>query len=127
MGTRSTTTIIEKRGENKTPILKLYIQFDGYPSGVGLKLAEFSKDIEIINGISDQVAGKAANGAGCFAAQLVGKLKGNDIGGVYITEVSACNEEYNYELICEEGQPVKMTCKEAEFNGTAKEFYNQFS
>lgn len=127
MGTRSTTTIIEKRKDKEIPLVKLYIQFDGCPEGVGKTLAEFSKDMEIINGISSQKAGEAANGAGCFAAQLIKELKGNDIGSVYVIPITQGGEEYNYEIIVEEWQPVKIRLKEENFDGTAKEFYEKYS
>ena len=37
MGTRSLTFVYE----DKTPILNMYRQFDGYPSGHGQELADF--------------------------------------------------------------------------------------
>lgn len=127
MGTRSTTTIIEKSKDKEIPLVKLYIQFDGYPDGVGVTLADFSKDMEILNGFSDQKAGEAANGAGCFAAQLIEKMKHGKIGNAYVVPITDDDEEYNYEIVVEEGQPVKIRLKEEDFNGTAKEFYEKYS
>lgn len=126
MGTRSTTTIIEKAGEKETPIMKLYIQYDGYPDGVGLDLANFSKDMQIVNGFSRNDEIKQANGAGCFAAQLIASLK-KGIGNVYVIPLTDGDEEYNYKLIIEEKQPVKIRLKEEEFDGTANEFYEKYS
>jgi len=77
MGTRSLTYVYDV-GE---PILCMYRQFDGYPSGHGAELADFLLPIDLINGfeIADQ-GRKAANGMGCLAAQLVVHFK-SDAGG----------------------------------------------
>lgn len=73
MGTRSLTRINTATGDK---ILNLYRQMDGYPSGHGLELFEFLDGFEIVNGFTDQEGPKAANGAGCLAAQLVTHFKG---------------------------------------------------
>lgn len=71
MGTRSLTFITENEA---TPIICMYRQFDGYPSGHGQELYDFLKDIKIVNGIDDET-GRIANGAGCLAAQIVAYFK----------------------------------------------------
>lgn len=127
MGTRSTTMIIEKDGEKETPLCKLYIQYDGYESGVGLSIAKFSKDMKILNGFNSQKAGEAANGAGCYAAQLISHLKENRIGNVYVTNLED-SQEYNYEIIVEAGEPITMRVdNDDNFNGTAAEFVEKYS
>ena len=61
MGTRSLTRVIPRqegvaydKGHEmiKKSIINMYQQYDGYPSYVGVKLAEFIKPIKIINGVS---------------------------------------------------------------------------
>lgn len=96
MGTRSLTIVSTVDG---TKFLNMYRQFDGYPSGHGAELFEFLDGMQIINGISDQRAGEAANGAGCLAAQMVGHFK-KQIGGVYIYPVDAidCGQDYTYHV-----------------------------
>ncbi len=74
MGTRSLTRIIPRQeglsfneGHEKGELahVNMYRQFDGYPSGHGLDLAEFLKDFKIINGIGgDAKLGTHANGSG---------------------------------------------------------------
>jgi hypothetical protein len=72
MGTRSLTRINIANGDR---IINLYRQFDGYPSGHGKELFEFLNGFEIVNGYSGNEGPKAANGAGCLAAQLVTHFK----------------------------------------------------
>ena len=55
MGTRCLTFVYD----NKLPILNLYRQFDGYPSGHGQELGEFLKNLEITNGIAKETKGKS--------------------------------------------------------------------
>ena len=80
-------------------LVSIYRQFDGYPDGLGKEVADFAGKMTIINGISGQKAGEAANGMGCFAAQLIAHLK-EGIGNVYIRNTSSDShgEEYSYNL-----------------------------
>ncbi len=72
---------------------------DGYPSGHGKDMADFMAGITIINGYnSGHRAGTHANGAGCFAAQLVSKLKGESLGSIYLVSHDREDEEYNYTI-----------------------------
>lgn len=89
MGTRSTIHFQED-GET---VATIYQQFDGYPDGVGLELANFLKGITIVNGIrgSDK---RLANGVGCLAAQFIADHKDGP-GGLYITHPDD-SQEYNY-------------------------------
>ena len=41
MGTRSLTFVYEKYGQVQKPVVNMYRQFDGYPTGHGAELAEF--------------------------------------------------------------------------------------
>ena len=47
MGTRSLTYVYDV----KTPVVCMYRQYDGYPSGHGQELAEFLFDGKLVNGI----------------------------------------------------------------------------
>src|SRR5690242_8681953 len=98
MGTRSITRVIH----NGTPILTFYRQYDGYPAGHGKELADFISGIEFVNGYSaNHQNGGYANGAGCFAAQLLMRMKDRHstpggIGGIYLHPHDCKNEEFTY-------------------------------
>jgi len=82
MGTRSLTYVYG--GDSKTPILCMYRQYDGYPSGHGVELAEFLKPFKVVNGFGlNNVVGTSANGMGCLAAQMIAHFK-KEIGNIYI-------------------------------------------
>ena len=114
MGTRSLTRIIPRQdglsfneGHEKTNLshVNMYRQFDGYPDGHGLELAEFLKDIEIINGISGDTTNQA-NGSGCLAAQMIKHFK-NDVGYIYLhphTDDLGW-EDYIYTIYPKENEP----------------------
>ena len=97
MGTRSLTFVYE--GEK--PVINMYRQFDGYPSGHGTELAEFLRPIKVINGIGgDQnKLGRFANGMGCLAAQMIAHFK-DSVGGFYIHPVTDtdCWQDYEYHV-----------------------------
>jgi hypothetical protein len=59
MGTRSLTYVYD----NGEPIVCMYRQYDGYPTGHGAELAEFLNKCDAYNGI------------GCLSAQLVANFK----------------------------------------------------
>ena len=85
MGTRSLTRIIprqeglsfnEGHKQIEMAYVNMYRHLDGYPEGHGLDLAEFLKDVELINGVP--LVNKTrymANGSGCLAAQMVKHFK----------------------------------------------------
>lgn len=90
MGTRSLTYVYA----DYEPIVCMYRQFDGYPSGHGKELAEFLKPFVIVNGLRLEESGKKiANGAGCLAAQMVAYFKGAP-GGFYLQSVT--NRDYSW-------------------------------
>lgn len=100
MGTRSLTVVYD---ENKKPLLNMYRQYDGYPSGHGAELAEFLGDFAAItNGIRVGETRKTANGMGCLAAQLIAHFK-QEVGGVYIYSVDStdCGQDYEYHVYLE--------------------------
>jgi hypothetical protein len=94
MGTRALTFVYD--GEK--PIVNLYRQYDGYPTGHGAELAEFLNGFKIVNGIGAEKT-RIANGMGCLAAQVVAHFK-DSVGGFYIHSVDAteCGQDYEYHV-----------------------------
>lgn len=102
MGTRC-LTIVYDHGK---PIVNLYRQYDGYPSGHGAELAKFlGQFAAITNGISLGETRKTANGMGCLAAQLVSHFK-QSVGGFYIHSVEDkdCGQDYEYHVYEKNGE-----------------------
>ena len=96
MGTRCLTYVYE----GNSPLICLYRQFDGYPSGHGAELGDFLKGIQLGNGIAGKPEmGTFANGMGCLAAQLVAHFK-QSVGGFYIYSVTStdCWQDYEYHV-----------------------------
>ena len=119
MGTRSLTFVYDN---NKEPMLNMYRQFDGYPSGHGSELAEFLNSFDaIVNGIPVGDKRKMANGMGCLAAQMIANFK-TDVGGFYIYPVTAkdCGQDYEYHVY--ENRLVVKNPTEVMFSGSWKEF-----
>lgn len=115
MGTRSTVTFHSEW--NQEPIVTIYQQYDGYISGVGHELADFLKDVKVVNGYnSGQSAPECANGMGCLAAQYIARHK-TEIGGFYITKIGD-SQEYDYFVRLENG---KLTIQVDDFYGTPDE------
>ena len=99
MGTRS---IIHVKDGRKT-IVTLYRQYDGYPSGMGddIKRILNNGEVEILNGYGGySKCPSNFNGMGCLAAFLVGGLKEQKIGNVYLfaANTKEMGEEYIYTL-----------------------------
>ena len=121
MGTRSLTRVIETYTDrtNKKKSVKLinmYRQYDGYPSGHGMDLAEFLNGTKVVNGLGmdDIKSTRVFNGAGCLAAQLVAHFK-EGAGGIYIEPITAndCGQEYEYEIIVDfDTKEVTLKCIE---------------
>ena len=108
MGTRCLTYVYE----GKTPLMCLYRQFDGYPSGHGVELADFLNKIEVGNGILGKPEmGEFANGMGCLAAQLIAHFK-KSVGGFYIHSIKDADDDggvdYEYHVY-----PNKVVVKES--------------
>ena len=76
MGTRSLTYVYE----DDAPVVCMYRQFDGYPSGHGAELAAFLASGKLVNGVPSD-ATKVFNGMCCLAAQMVAHFK-KDRGGI---------------------------------------------
>jgi hypothetical protein len=95
MGTRSLTFVYD----GETPIINMYRQYDGYPTGHGAELAEFLAPFTLVNGLGINETRKVANGMGCLAAQLVANFK-DGAGGFYLYPTSAvdCGQDYEYHI-----------------------------
>ena len=112
------------------PVLCMYRQFDGYPSGHGAELGEFLLPFKIVNGISgDAKLGKVANGMGCLAAQLVANFK-TDVGGFYLHPPILGRDdgqEYEYHITDKFVKVVLNGWDEPDeviFEGSYKEFFD---
>jgi hypothetical protein len=116
MGTRSLTFVYD----DETPIINMYRQYDGYPTGHGAELAEFLAPFTMVNGISTVETRKVANGMGCLAAQLVANFK-SEAGGFYLYPTSAvdCGQDYEYHVYHNgsEGLRVSITNRGCNFFG----------
>ena len=95
MGTRSLTFVYT---DNNEPIINLYRQYDGYPSGHGKELAEFLTPFKIVNGFGDRVP-NLANGMECLAAQIISHFK-TEVGNFYLEPVSYIDlgQDYSYHV-----------------------------
>lgn len=115
MGTRSLTHVYEVEENQsflapalaklKKPLLTIYRQMDGYPSGMGLDLANLLAKFRVVNGLGAYSEQYVANGAGCLAAQLLGHLKEGP-GGIYIYPPASknCGEDYVYKIFVTTGK-----------------------
>ena len=116
MGTRSLTFVYE----GDVPVINIYRQYDGYPSGHGHELAQFLDSKTLVNGFGKQNSFEA-NGMGCLAAQLIVQLK-HGVGGIYIYPVSStdCFQDYEYHVY--EDRVVVKDPTAVIFEGTWEEF-----
>jgi len=141
MGTRSLTFVYEQYGEEQKPIINLYRQFDGYPTGHGAELAEFLNSGKLVNGLRSGEGTRSFNGMGCLAAQMVAHFK-MEAGQFYLhpTDVTDCGQDYEYHIYSESGLlsgelfrievyncgcnffGVSGDTRELEFKGTLAEF-----
>ena len=117
MGTRSLTLVYD----GNEAVINMYRQFDGYPSGHGVELAEFLSPLTIVNGIGRETK-NIANGMSCLAAQLVANFK-TGVGGFYLHSVTAtdCGQDYEYHVY-ENRVVVKNYSGNELFSGSWAEF-----
>ena len=143
MGTRSLTRVIPRQeglsfseGHEHVDksVVNMYRQYDGYPKGMGLDLAEFLVDFTVVNGLSNPRSTKVANGTGCLAAQLVSHFKEGP-GQIYLEslkgEPSDHWEDYIYTLYPKEGEPTFISiydvyAKECIFVGTSEDLQTKY-
>jgi hypothetical protein len=107
MGTRSSTHIVDHTGESPVTLARLYIQYDGYPTGVGAQIKEILGGKTMVNGYNDPAT--QINGPGCMTAMLIAGLK-KGCGGVYVTDPSSEEEqEFNYTVTAKgAGEPIEL-------------------
>ena len=123
MGTRALTFVYDgykqKNGKMKyKPIINMYSQYDGYPSGLGTDLAVFLRQFTMCNGIPVGETNKVyANGMGCLAAQLVAHFKAG-AGGFYLypTDAVDCGQDYEYHIYQNEDKDLCVRVKDRGFN-----------
>ena len=143
MGTRSLTRVIPRQkglsyddGHNhvEKSVVNIYRQYDGYPTGMGLDLAGFLSELDVVNGFNLPAPARIANGTGCLAAQLVAYLKDGP-GNVYLEALTGepgdSWEEYIYTLYPKEGEPTYMSIydvydKKCIFVGTAEDLQTKY-
>ena len=103
MATRATISIARREEgvsfsekPNKT-IVDIYHHYDGYPEGLGVKLASYLEDKKVSNGLGPgDIALTIFNGMGCLAASLVAELKDGP-GNVYIEDPERKHGWLDYE------------------------------
>jgi len=123
MGTRSLTYVYDSSGDNgeSEPIMCIYRQYDGYPSGHGHELAQFLNSKTLVNGYGEQNSIEA-NGMSCLAAQLVVQLK-HGVGGIYIYAPMVGRDHWqDYEYHVYEDKVVVKDPTAVIFEGTWEEF-----
>lgn len=134
MGTRSKTFIVEKLEKVETRdysnCIAMYRQYDGYPDGHGLELAEFLKPFTIVNGIRLDETRQIANGLDCLAAQMIKHFK-DGVGGIYLSATDWV-DGLDYYYVVYKKDRLKMQCwdtygDELLFDGTPKEFIQKYS
>lgn len=103
MGTRGLSYFYPSEKTDEQPILCVYRQYDSYPEGHGIDLAEFLEPFTLVNGIPVGDTRKLANGMGCLAAQFVAHFK-KEAGGFYVEPAilnQACGQEYEYHVFAD--------------------------
>jgi len=97
MGTRSLTFVYD----NNKPIVNMYRQYDGYPSGHGAELVDFLSAGRLVNGLIHSKTAEEVvfNGMGCLAASLIAHFKKSP-GGFYIHSVDSkeCGQDFEYHI-----------------------------
>jgi len=101
MATRATVSIARREEgvsfsekPNKT-IVDIYHHYDGYPEGLGVKLASYLDGHHVVNG-AGRDGDKLFNGLGCMAASIVAELKDGP-GNVYIEDPDRKHGWLDYE------------------------------
>ena len=90
MGTRAIINIARREeGVSFSEIpekvmVSIYNHYDGYPEGLGVKLANYLEGTKIVNGLGKNNE-DVFNGLGCLAASLIAELKDGP-GNVYIED-----------------------------------------
>lgn len=135
MGTRSTYRIIEKNGQDQDQLALIYVQYDGYPQGHPMRIAEWLSGATVVNGFNSTTPSLAFNGAGCLAARMVGYLKEDKIGNVYLQAFSTrgnSGEDYMYDIVVHENESrIEMIAYDSYeskiFEGTPQQFVTEYA
>ena len=75
--------------------MDIYSHWDGYPEGLGVKLASYLDGYHIVNGLGRE-GDKLFNGLGCMAASIIAELKDGS-GNVYIEDKNRPHTWIDYE------------------------------
>jgi len=81
--------------EPNQTIVDIYSHWDGYPEGLGVKLASYLDGYHIVNGLGRE-GDKLFNGLGCMAASIIAELKDGP-GNVYIEDKNRPHTWIDYE------------------------------
>ena len=76
-------------------MVSIYNHYDGYPEGLGVKLASYLDDYKIVNGLGRE-GDTLFNGLGCMAASIIAELKDGP-GNVYIEDPNKPHTWIDYE------------------------------
>lgn len=79
----------------KQTIVDIYSHWDGYPEGLGVKLASYLDGYHIVNGLGRE-GDTLFNGLGCMAASIIAELKDGP-GNVYIEDKNRPHTWIDYE------------------------------
>ena len=130
MGTRSLTYVYEnhknEQGDKvEQPIICLYRQYDGYPTGHGAELADYLNGMYVVNGLGqDQKDQKVANGMGCLAAQLVSFFKKDEAGQFYLHVPELSRDDWQeYEYHIQQNKIYVYSYDKIIFEGSWKEYF----
>jgi len=111
MGTRSLTVLKDKDEE----VCVMYRQFDGYPEGHGMELANFLGEFTITNGMRSGEVKQTANGPDCLFAQIIAHFKDGP-GSIYLQKAGTRGvwEEFIYTVtVTEAGEPIMLKVETA--------------
>ena len=103
MGTRATIHVA-KREEGvsfseipEKKLVSIYKQYDGYPEGLGVTIADYLYGKKMVNGIGVDRS-IVFNGLGCLAASLIAELK-EEAGNVYVDNPESPHGWLDYEYV----------------------------
>lgn len=111
MGTRAIIIVMDDTRDAKE-LCRIYTQYDGYPTGLGVTLAKLC-NVKITNGMAGDTKG-TANGMGCLAAQIIAGLK-TCVGNVYLfppnVEAVDAGQEFIYTVTSKVGEIPRILCQ----------------
>ena len=124
MGTRSLTKFLDENGKSFTC---LYRQFDGYPEGHGIELANIISKMSLVNGLPMnqplEQQRLQANGIHELAAHVIATLKGSQLGGnfyLYHPDTVDAGEEYVYYISPGTNGAIMVECSASSYTNTHK-------